>query len=210
MTRGQRQDAAAGCRQASTVTPWLQPKERLLTAFDVRLNFLIRNRVPRRYRRAEPEPEKKTGLLWWVLAVVGMGVFWVFNIGLIVCESLSACLLSVLRLLVLPIRGWPFKGGWRSQAGRFVIAVRTGPSYFRNFDNSTALMVLTNRRVLLLHRGVKRNEFLAEFPREQLRRAVDRHQWYSDRVDLHFADESLVAVGLGESDRTALLSALNC
>lgn len=195
---------------AGTVAPWLQPQERLLVTVGVSLNLLIRNRVPRRYRKKEPEqPEREVGLLLRLLGGILMGVVWACSMGGIIGESLSSCLLGTLRLMVLPIRGRPFRGGWRSQAGQFVIAVRTGPSYFRDFDNSMALMAITNRRLLLLHQGAKRGECLAEFPREQLRSLTDRSHWYSDRMDIHFADGSLVAVGIGESGRELLLSALN-
>jgi hypothetical protein len=118
----------------------------------------------------------------------------VTNVGWMVGDFLSGCLGAALRAVLAPLRGLPFKGGWRSHAGEFVVAVRSGPSSVTGYDGNDALLAFTDRRVLLVHSGMSDSEALGGFPRPYLRGAQIRHWTFSDRVDLHFDDGSLVAV----------------
>lgn len=196
-------------RYAPVVTPWLEPGERLRTAVPASLNGLIRSRIPRRYRPKEPKEEWTGGPVQRVVGGALLAVFQVLNAFQYVGEGLAAAFLSVLRLVVLPVRGRPFRGGWRSQAGTFVIAVRTGPSSERNHANERVLIAVTDRRVLLCYDGPKKSEKFGEIPGGELREAVDRQTWFSSRVDLRFADGSLVAVRVREADTAGFQSAVN-
>jgi len=196
------------------IAPWLQPHERLLGIVEVRLSDVIRRSVPRKLRTGQP-----TGVLGAVdsatevAASVG-GAFEDLDFGII-------------RSIRRTVRGAGLKGGWHSVAGQFVIAVRTGPDPSRSgYDNERALMVFTDRRILLMCTVSIRNEkvplfgkvppgervsrtearCLGELLPGQLRSVASRHNWLSSRVDLHFADGSLVALDLYEKDARALES----
>jgi hypothetical protein len=202
--------AADGSRYSQAVAPWLEPGERLNAAAAADLSGLIRRRLPRRLRRQEPKEEWRGGPVWRVVGGALLAVFQVLNAFQYVGEGLAAGLLAVVRLIVRPVRGRPFTGGWSSQAGQFVIAVRTGPSSDRNSaNNERALVVLTDRRVLLCHDGARKSEKLGDLPRSALTEAVDRGTWFSDRVDLRFSDGSLVALQVRASDSAGFLSAAN-
>jgi len=167
------------------VTPWLHQGEQLLAVADVSLCGLIRDTVPHRYR---PKPRSA------------------FDGLLLPLELAVASWTAVRRALVAPLRGRPFRGGWRSQAGRFVIAVRTRPSGPKSvhYDNERALLAFTDHRVLIAHTGPRETRYLGEFPRADLRGARIRHWTFSDRVDLTFADGSLVAVEARQPEAEAL------
>lgn len=180
------------------VEPLVPAGERLLGVVDVRLSNLVRHTVPRRYRPAEPGARNPLARvlaplvsLWYAAGYVWEG-FW-----------------AVLRFLRGPVRGPSLRGGWESEAGRFAVAVRTGPRHHRGYDNAAALLAFTTRRVLVLYLGPGRKEAeaLGEVLRERVREARDRHTWFSSRVDLCFADGSLVALEV-ERRRARALGAL--
>jgi hypothetical protein len=178
---------------AAAVTALLGQGEGLIAVIDTSLCGLIRDTVPRRYRQAEPW--RLSDILAFPLTAV-----------VAVLERAEISKTAVLRWLVAPLRGRPFRGGWRSQAGRFVIAVRTLPSRSGSFsyDNSHALLAFTDRRVLIVYARGSHRPRLGEFPREQLREVRIRHWTFSSRVDLTFADGSLVAVEAGQPEAEAL------
>jgi hypothetical protein len=183
--------------------------ERLLAVLNVQLCGMIRHRVPRQYRPVKPSRSEPMGPLRKAVLAIAMPLNVVFNLGQAAAELMSAGLRALLSALVTPLRGRPFKGGWRSQAGQFVIAVRTGPSSTTSYDNDRTLMAFTDRRVLLVHHRRLGPEFLGEFDRAQLGQAEIRHWTFSDRVDLHFGDGSLAAVDVATPQAEAL-RALTC
>jgi hypothetical protein len=197
------------------IAPWLQPHERLLGIVDVDLNDLIRHSVPRKLR---PGNTRRGALD--VLASAVVAVMWVVNIF----GAFNDVFIRSVRRIV---RGAGLTGGWQSMAGRFVIAVRTGPDTLDTYDNSDALMVFTDRRILLMCTvrvkaapvpvsgkvppGTQRRtetRVLGEIQPGELRSVVIRHTWVSNRVDLHFADGSRAAVE-ASTDQAEALEALS-
>jgi hypothetical protein len=196
------------------IAPWLQPQERLLGIVEVRLSTVIRRSVPRKLR---------TGKQWTgALGAVNGATEVAASVG----DAFEDFDFGIIRRIRRIVRGAGLKGGWQSMAGQFVIAVRTGPDPSSSgYDNERALMVFTDdRRILLMCTVSVRNEKVARFgkvpPGErrrrrearclgeilpgQLRSVALRHNWLSDRVDLHFADGSLAALELYEKDARAL------
>ncbi|BFV57101.1 hypothetical protein KCMC57_up22050 [Kitasatospora sp. CMC57] len=166
------------------------PGERLLGVVDVDLSDLIR-RVPRKYR-----PKESDGLFAVVFHLLGF-VGWVV-------EVIEETVFGFSRVVRRIFRGRGLVGGWQSQAGRFAIAVLSGPKNHSNFENHDVQLVFTDRRILLTYEFREQSELLGEIPRDQLRRAEIRHTSMSDRVDLHFADGSCAALGASEHSAPAL------
>jgi hypothetical protein len=197
------------------IVPWLQPHERLLGIVEVKLSDVIRRSLPRKLR---------TGKQWTGPRGAAEGAF---EGALSVADAFEFFDFGIIRRIRRIVRGAGLKGGWQSVAGQFVIAVRTGPDPSRShYDNERALMVFTDRRILLMCTVSTRNEKVPRFgkvpPGErrrreearclgeilpgQLRSVAIRHNWFSGRVDLHFADGSLAALELYEKDARALES----
>lgn len=196
-------------KYAHVFTPWLEPGERVCAAVSASLNGRIRSRVPRRYRPPKSKEESSGSCLGRILVGVLFVLSWVFDDGAqYVGEALGVACMAVVRAIIRPVRGRPFRGGWRSQAGHFVIAVRRGPSFEQDYTNGRVMIAVTERRILLCYDGI-RTEILGSVPRGELRKAVDRQTWFSSRVDLHFADASLVAVQVQEAGRMNFLSWVN-
>jgi len=193
------------------IAPWLQPHERMLGIVKVRLSTVIRPSLPRKLRTGQP-----TGALDGAIEAVAS-----------VADAFDMFDFGIIRRIRRVVRGAGLKGGWQSVAGRFVIAVRTGPDPSRSrYDNNQVLMVFTDRRILLMCTVSIRNKkvplfgkvppgervsrtearCLGELLPGQLRSVASRHNWLSSRVDLHFADGSLVALDLYEKDARALES----
>ncbi|WP_405726895.1 hypothetical protein OG607_23650 [Streptomyces sp. NBC_01537] len=184
---------------AAAVTPLLGQDERLIAVVKVDLCGLIRGDVPRRHR--SPEPARSAGER--VMDVLFLPV----TLTVAALELLDAAWTALRRALVAPLRGRPLQGGWRSQAGRFVVSVRTLPSRTgrsTSYDNEHALLAFTTHRVLIVHPHDTETPYLGEFPREQLRGVRIRHWTFSSRVDLTFADGSLVAVEARKPEAEAL------
>ena len=102
------------------------------------------------------------------------------------------------------VRGRVWQGGWQSDAGRFVIAVRAADGRGL-YENDSFLMAFTDRRVLLLSspRSPEREtpELLAEYPRQVLALRSEPHPArHRNRVDLAFPDGSWVALAIGRRD----------
>ncbi|WP_030945004.1 hypothetical protein [Streptomyces sp. NRRL S-646] len=195
------------------IAPWLQPHERLLGIVKVRLSNVIRRSLPRKVR---------PGKQWTGARGAAEGAF---EGALSVADAFEFFDFGIIRRIRRIVRGAGLKGGWQSVAGRFVIAVRTGPAPSSSrYDNEQALMVFTDRRILLMDTVSIRNNkvplfgkvppgeqlsrrearCLGEILAGQLRSVASRHNWLSDRVDLHFADGSLAALELSEKDARAL------
>ncbi|MGW1751524.1 hypothetical protein ACWCRD_39165 [Streptomyces sp. NPDC002092] len=195
------------------IAPWLQPHERLLGIVEVRLSDVIRRSLPRKVR-----PGKQwTGMLGAVEGATEVAA----SVG----DAFEDFDFGIIRRIRRTVRGAGLKGGWQSVAGQFVIAVRTGPDPSRSgYDNERALMVFTDRRILLMRTvsipnkkvplfgkvppgeklSRKEARCLGELLPGQLRSVAIRHNWLSNRVDLHFADGSLAALELSEKDAQAL------
>ncbi|MGD3107980.1 hypothetical protein [Streptomyces sp. YGL11-2] len=185
----------------TVVAPWLQPHERLHAVVAVKLCGAIVKRVPRRHRPAKPNQE---GLGGRTLAALMLPLTAVFTIAQTAAEALATALSAAPRGLVALLRGSPFKGGWHSQAGQVVVTVRTGPARLTTYDNDSALLTFTDRRILLVHSGVRGAELLGELAREWLCHAEIRHWTFSHRVDLTFSDGSLIAVEARKPEAEAL------
>ncbi|MCI3277891.1 hypothetical protein [Streptomyces cylindrosporus] len=194
------------------IAPWLQPHESLFGIVEVRLSSVIRRSLPRKLR---------AGKEWrGARGVVGRAFEGVVSVA----EAFEFFDFGIIRRIRRIVRGAGLKGGWQSVAGQFVIAVRTGPDPSSSrYDNERALMVFTDRRIVLMCAVSMRNEkplfgklpprmqvsrrearCLGEIPPGQLRGVATRHNWLSGRVDIHFADGSLVALELSEKDARAL------
>ncbi|WP_354642501.1 hypothetical protein [Kitasatospora camelliae] len=172
-----------------TVAPVVPPGERLLGIVNVDLSDLVR-RVPRRYR---PERDGALRVLYYL-----------FDIVAVVIELLEEAVFGFFRVMRRIFRGRGLVGGWESQAGRFAIAVLTGPKATRDYENHDTLMVFTDRRILLVHELGKGPEVLGEIPGGQLTRIELRLTAVSGRADAHFADGSRAALEIGEKDAAAL------
>ncbi|MCC9308690.1 hypothetical protein LN042_16640 [Kitasatospora sp. RB6PN24] len=163
------------------ISPWLRPPERERGATEVTVDVFAPHRVPRRLRATKPAPPGgwRRGPTERLDRVV-----------IAVLEPVSA----VLRFFRKFPHGLPFRGGWSSQAGRFLIMVRTGPSTHRYHENNEAVLVFTDRRVLVLHPGS--GERLGELALDQLVVGAPKERpWRQPgRVDIRFTDGSLLAV----------------
>lgn len=189
------------------MAPWLQPRERLLGIVDITLSDLI-PRVPRAFRR---------GTQWSGARGAAQGAV---DAAASAADAVEFFDFGIVRRLRRAVRGAGLTGGWTTVAGRFVIAVRTGPDSSSTYDNQRVLMVFTDRRILLMctvstkkvplfgkvppGQQLREARCLGEIPPEQLQRVVIRHTSLSERVDLHFADGSLAAVEAGKEQAYAL------
>ncbi|MEV8097555.1 hypothetical protein [Kitasatospora sp. NPDC085879] len=168
--------------------PWLQPGERLHGVADVGLDRYVRRRLPRRHRTAQRPPEAAAGRRRGCLPAVLLLPLQLLDLEGFV-EAIGE---STVRGLRRAFHGRPFAGGWGSLAGRFVVAVRTGPSTHRRFRHGRTLLAVTDRRILLVDHD--HGELMADFPRTELSRTGAVRTRQPQRVDLVFADGSLVAV----------------
>ncbi|MER6421695.1 hypothetical protein [Streptomyces sp. NPDC001137] len=103
------------------------------------------------------------------------------------------------------VRGRVWQGGWQSDAGRFVIAVRAAGGRGL-YENDSFLLTFTDRRVLLLSspRSPEREtpELLAEYPRQVLALRSEPHPArHRNRLDVAFPDGSWVALAVGSRDQ---------
>ncbi|MFG2697918.1 hypothetical protein [Kitasatospora sp. NPDC048407] len=172
----------------------LAPGEQVRGIVDTDLCDLIR-RPPRRYRKAHSGG----------VAEVGLGCLFVLvNLGEFLAYLVEDCTWGVIRMFRRLFRGRGLIGGWRSQAGQFVVAVRSADG---NYENDDVLMVFTDRRILLAGRGGSRTlRALGELPYAQLVRVEPRHTWLSNRADLHFADGSKAALEIIEKELNPLVA----
>ncbi|MCU7826140.1 hypothetical protein [Kitasatospora sp. DSM 101779] len=175
-------------RWAQLPLPRLQPGEQLYGVADVGLDRYVRRGLPRRHRTAVRPPQapaaRRRGCLPAVLLL---------PLQLLDLEGfVEAVGESTVRGLRRAFHGRPFSGGWGSRAGRFVIAVRTGPSTHRRFRHGRTLLAVTDRRVLLVDHD--HGELMASFPRPELARTGTVRSRQPERVDLVFADGSHIAV----------------
>ncbi|UXY22279.1 hypothetical protein N8I84_28975 [Streptomyces cynarae] len=191
------------------IAPSLQPHERLLGIVEVKLSDLIRRPLPR---------ELRTGKQWTGTRGAVEGAF---EGALSAADAVENFDFGVMRRLRRIVRGAGLTGGWQSMAGQFAIAVRTGPDTSRtDYDNERALMVFTDRRILLMctvstkkvplfgkvppGTPLREARRLGEILPGQLRNVVIRHTSLSERVDLHFADGSVAAVEAAKEQARAL------
>ncbi|MEV6942456.1 hypothetical protein AB0N07_10705 [Streptomyces sp. NPDC051172] len=178
-----RQEYAARC---------LPSGERLQRAYLAGLDPLAPERVPRRHR----PPRARGGLL----AAVGVLATPVQELA----DKLHEWMwrgFGVWRL----VRGRVWQGGWQSDAGRFVIAVRAADGRGL-YENDSFLLTFTDRRVLLLSSALSPEreapELLAEYPRQALALRSEPHPArHRNRVDLAFPDGSWVALAIGSRDQ---------
>ncbi|NLU70220.1 hypothetical protein [Streptomyces sp. HNM0574] len=94
-------------------------------------------------------------------------------------------------------RGRVWQGGWESDAGRFIVAVRG------RGECDSALLALTDRRMLVLDSPyapeLEEPRARGEFPRGSYGPRPEPHPArHRDRVDIAFADGSWLAVALVE------------
>ncbi|MFG2823575.1 hypothetical protein ACGFX4_29635 [Kitasatospora sp. NPDC048365] len=188
---------------------YLEPGERLFGVCDLGLDRYVRRELPRRYRVEKPpvpgreQARAKEGrgcltvllLPFQLLDVAG----WVEELG-------DALFEKTFKGIRRAFHGRPFVGGWGSSAGRFAIAVRTGPLRHRAFRHNRALLAVTDRRVLLVDHD--NGELMAAFGRAELHRTGVRRSRQPERVDLVFADGSLLAVVADSPADAEALSAL--
>ncbi|GAA3794274.1 hypothetical protein GCM10022403_030180 [Streptomyces coacervatus] len=174
-----RQEYAARC---------LASGEQLYGAFSAGLDPLAPERAPRRCR------PRRGGI-----AVVGVLVAPVQELAYKL-EDWFWRGFGIRRL----IRGRVWQGGWESDAGRFVIAVRAGDRR-GEYENNRFLLTFTDRRVLLLSSPLSPEretpELFGEYPRHVIRLRSEPHPArHRNRVDLAFPDGSWVAVAIGRRD----------
>ncbi|MFE1319966.1 hypothetical protein [Kitasatospora phosalacinea] len=196
-----------GAQHLPEVAHLVAPGEQLRGIVDTDLCDLVR-RPPRRYRK---DPSGRA-------AETAFGCLFVFvNLAEYLAELVEDCTWGLVRSLRRLFRGRGLTRGWQSQAGRFVIAVRSAE---RDHDNDDVLLLFTDRRILLVGNGdntpgpASRRTFdhdrakhvLGELPYAHLARVQPRHTWVSLRADLHFADGSRAALDIGEDDLAALVA----
>ncbi|GAA4866360.1 hypothetical protein [Kitasatospora terrestris] len=180
---------------AALARPLLAPDEPLRGIVAAELHNLVR-RLPRRHRGKDEAGPVVIG--WAALEIVTD----LFGALVDLVLELPGLLIGAVRRLV---RGRALVGGWRSTAGRLAADVRRGPSWCPVPDNDEVLLVFTDGRILLAAEGKGGlMEFFGELPRAELRRVTVRHTWISNRVDLRFADGSLLAVEAGLDNARAL------
>ncbi|WP_457030893.1 hypothetical protein [Kitasatospora sp. P5_F3] len=174
--------------------PLLQPGEQIHAVAELTLSDLIR-RVPRKYR-----PGAATR---GAMAAFGA----LFELVAVIAELLFEAVFGFFRMIRRITRGRGLQGGWGSQAGQFVIAVRHGYEGAAPMDNNRAVLAFTDRRILLADHLVSVGlKPLGELPYGRIRRVEDRTGGVSDRVDLHFADGSLAALSQGTDEARALVA----
>ncbi|MGK4580317.1 hypothetical protein [Kitasatospora sp. HPMI-4] len=173
---------------------WVEPFERLHGVVRVGLSNLIRHRLPRKYRPPKPRTPRSERDKWIsrIIAVVVVPLL-LYYLLQIIGAFLWEWTWAFIRVVRRSFRGRAFVGGWGSRAGQVVIDVRTGEDW--SYENESALIAFTDHRILLV--GASRGGLLGEFPRKELIWVDIRHLGLSERVDLHFADQSMVAVEAG-------------
>ncbi|MFC8719840.1 hypothetical protein [Kitasatospora sp. NPDC057198] len=192
-----------GGEHLAEVAHLVAPGEQVRGVVDVDLCDLIR-RPPRRYRK---ERFGRT-------ADAGIGCLsLVFDFGEFVSDLVEDCTWGLIRSLRRLFRGRGLTRGWESQAGQFARAVRAADN---DHDNDDALLVFTDRRILLAGSGSnapgrtladrRGTRTLGELPYAHLVRVEPRHTWISSRVDLHFADGSLAALEVYPKELAALVA----
>lgn len=182
--------------------------EGLLGSFKANLDPLAPIAVPRRYRPEREQRPKGEDRSFRGVGVVLVPLYWVVAAVSFVVSPVVITLgrfddwfwrgFGIRRL----IRGRVWEGGWRSEAGRFVVAVRG------RGESGSFLLVLTDRRMLILDRPyspeLEEPRLRAEFPRgSYLLRREPHPARHKDRVDIAFTDGSWLAVDLPERTRVA-------
>ncbi|MEW1913512.1 hypothetical protein AB0442_34675 [Kitasatospora sp. NPDC085895] len=167
---------------------WLQPGEPLYGVVDLGLDRYVRRGLPARHRTAVRPPQEPAGRRRGCLSAVLLLPLQLLDLEGMV-EAVGE---STVRGVRRAFHGRPFSGGWGSAAGRFVIAVRTGPSTHRRFRHGRTLLAVTDRRVLLVDHD--HGELMAAFGRRELARTGTVRSRQPERVDLVFADGSRIAV----------------
>ncbi|MFF4505494.1 hypothetical protein [Streptomyces sp. NPDC001401] len=174
-------------RREEYVARCLPSGEQLYRAFAAGLDPLAPERIPRRCR-----PPQARG----AIAVLAAPVEALAN-------KLEEWLFRGFGIRRL-VRGRVWQGGWDSDAGRFVIAVRAGDRR-GEYENNRFLLTFTDRRVLLLSApGLSEREppeLFGEYPRHVLALRSEPHPArHRNRVDLAFPDGSWVALAIGRRD----------
>ncbi|MFJ9521579.1 hypothetical protein ACIRPK_25395 [Kitasatospora sp. NPDC101801] len=163
------------------VAPYLRPNEQVHAVLELKLSDLIR-RVPRKHQRGKPGPAALLGLM--VL----------LDLVAVVVEAVYESIFGFVRNLRRLFRGRGLRGGWTSQAGQFVLAVRHGSGVGLPDNDGAQLVLAGGRTVIFKASHTVGVTVLGELPHGQLRKVELRHTAMSDRVDLHFADGSLAAI----------------
>lgn len=184
--------------------------ERLLGSFKANLDPLAPIAVPRRHRPERERRPKGEDRSFSGLGVVLVPLYWVVSAVSFLVSPVVITLgrfedwfwrgFGIRRLL----RGRVWEGGWTSEAGRFVIAVRG------RGESGSFLLALTERRMLLLDRpyspDLEEARLRADFARGSYRLRGERHPArHKDRVDIAFADGSWLALDLPERTQVAEL-----
>ncbi|MFJ1705038.1 hypothetical protein [Kitasatospora sp. NPDC088346] len=189
---------------------WLEPGEYLHGVADVGLDRFVRRELPRRLRVEKPPlpagakapAGRKRGCLMTVLLFPLL----LLDLGHVVEDVAEALTEATVKGVRRMFHGRPFVGGWDSLAGRFVVAVRTGPTAHRRYRHTRALLAFTDRGVLLVDHD--HGELLGRFRRAELGGTGIVRSRQPKRVDLCFADGSLVAVVADSAGAAQVLRAL--
>ncbi|MFF4800066.1 hypothetical protein ACFY1U_16920 [Streptomyces sp. NPDC001351] len=180
--------------------------EQLHRAFSAGLDPLAPERVPRRHRPPRPPGHGTEDRSFRGLGVLLLPLYWIAAAGAVLMAPVEKVEdwfwrgFGMWRL----VRGRVWQGGWESDAGRFVIAVRSGDRR-GSYENDRFLLTFTDRRVLLLSSSSSREhetpELFAEYPRHVVRLRSEPHPArHRNRVDLAFPDGSWVALAIGRRD----------
>ncbi len=190
--------------------------EQLYRAFSAGLDPLAPEHIPRRHRppRAPRAPQRGAeDRSFGGLRVLLLPVYWYDMASTLLAAPVEALAykldewlwrgFGIWRL----VRGRVWQGGWQSDAGRFVIAVRAGDRR-GSFENNSFLLTFTDRRVLLLSSPSSPEretpELFGEFPRHMLALRSEPHPArHRKRVDVAFPDGSWVALAIGKRDEVA-------
>lgn len=185
------------------VATLLLPGEKPLGSFKASLDPLTPIAVPRRHRpRREKRPKGEDrsfrGIgsvlvpLYWIAA----GLSFLISPVVITVGRLEDWMwrgFGIRRLF----RGRVWQGGWESDAGRFIIAVRG------RGESESCLLAATDRRMLILERPyspeLEEAKLRGEFARGTYGLRSEPHPArHKDRVDIAFADGSWLAVDIAD------------
>jgi hypothetical protein len=197
-------------RRQEYVARSLPGGEQLYRAFSAGLDPLAPERVPRRHRPPRPPKRGTQDRSFRGLRVLLLPFYWFMMAGALLMAPVEALAdklqewlwrgFGIRRL----VRGRVWQGGWQSDAGRFVIAVRAGDRR-GSYENNSFLLTFTDRRALLLSSPLSPEretpELFGEYPRHVLALRSEPHPArHRNRVDLAFPDGSWVALAIGRRD----------
>ncbi|MFD7922825.1 hypothetical protein ACFV3R_26845 [Streptomyces sp. NPDC059740] len=190
--------------------------ERLLYVCPTELDPLLPPRLPRRLRVG-----RAARLRWWapltclLSTVLRLGDYWLgwdlWTLGPTVWEYFFDWCRRPYRMVRRAVRGGVWGGGYESEAGRFVVAVRNAPPW-RHGEHDRLLLAVTSHRLLALPwkapSAGEQEEISAQFPQGAFRnRREPLPAGRRLRVALEFRDGSWVGLVVKSEQEAKALTA---